>query len=114
MPAAPDSAEHSVSRAEDWRRILEHTHNMKKLAQDGCWPELVALEAERGGLLRQFFSSPKQLGEMQALADDIREILEIDQFVIEAGRQERNRLAQTLVKLTQSRQAQQAYANNSE
>jgi hypothetical protein len=93
--------------------LLTLSRDMLALARAGAWDELVEMEARRGRLLTDFFSTPPITDAAAAIAAAIREILELDREVMNLGIACRDALAAELRGVGTVRAATRAYAENS-
>ena len=96
-------------RAQQARHLLALTREMLELARAKDWPALAMREAERQQTARELFASPVPPEAATAVADCIRELLNIDQELIvltEAGREE---AAQAMNDVRTGQKARDAY-----
>ncbi len=91
-----------------FREILDLARLMRKLASEGDWESVAVMQHRRQQMLESFFASPVD-GHVPELAAAIREMLEIDRFLIEAGRRERDALSESLQGLRQGAAGVAAY-----
>lgn len=84
-------------RARQAQRLLELTREMLELARSKDWPALAVREGERQEVARELFASPVPQAAAAAVADAVRQVLDIDQELIvlaDAGREEAARAMQ--------------------
>ena len=93
---------------ETFAQILELTDQMLNSAKEAQWDDLFSLEKHRDGLIKKYFVDTLLKDEM--LADSVRQVLKKDQQIQNEVRQERDRLAQELKKVTQGKNAVKSYA----
>ncbi len=94
---------------ETFNQILELTDQMLNSAKEEQWDDLFTLEKTRDGLIKKYFVD--SLLKDENLADAVRQVLSKDQQIQNEVRQERDRLAQELKKVTQGKNAVKSYAN---
>ncbi len=94
---------------ETFNQILELTDQMLNSAKEEQWDDLLTLEKTRDGLIKKYFVD--SLLKDENLADAVRQVLSKDQQIQNEVRQERDRLAQELKKVTQGKNAVKSYAN---
>lgn len=78
-------------------RLLALTREMLELARQKDWPALAVREAERQEVARELFASPVPRAAASAVADCVRQVLDIDQELIvlaESGREDAARAMQ--------------------
>jgi len=96
---------------ETFNQILELTDQMLNSAKGARWDDLFTLEKNRDGLIKKYFVDT--LLKDEGLADAVRQVLNKDQQIQNAVRQERDRLAQELKRVTQGKNAVKSYADAS-
>ena len=83
---------------------------MREAAQAGRWEELVTLEEARRPLIESTFPPEGPAESDPRIAEVLREIVAIDQHVMELGAQARDEAAVQLRGLSKGRRAVDAYA----
>ena len=91
-------------------RVLEQTASLHRLVAGGAWQAAAEVEAERRGLLEQFFAVPPPAAELPAILAQLRPLIEANERLIELGAQLRRRTAQESQQATMGRRAVRAYA----
>ncbi|RMG32854.1 MAG: flagellar protein FliT [Gammaproteobacteria bacterium] len=97
----------SADRQQLLEQALRQTHRMLALASEDAWREVVALEAERRAILEQAFATREPLTE--SLAAQVREILALDQVLMEASLRLRDQIGSELGELSRGRRGTEAY-----
>ncbi len=86
---------------------LRQTHRMLELAAQQDWQAVVGLEAERRDLLERAFATREPLTE--ALADCVRQLLDLDKVLLEASVRIRDEVGDELGRLHKGRRGTRAY-----
>lgn len=92
-----------------FNHILEVTDKMLGSASNDQWDELFSLEKQRDALIKKYFINIALKDE--GLAEAIRQVLSKDLEIQVKVKQERDRLGQSLQKMTHGKNAVQSYAN---
>jgi hypothetical protein len=99
------------NKAEDLAQLLELSQSMLVKAQDGLWDDVIVLEAQRQGSMKQFFAEPVHQAHAEAVAAGIKTILALDEKITELAELKRFDTLQLLQTLEQGRKAVKAYAS---
>ena len=100
-----------VDKAQELQQLILLSEEMLTKAQAECWDEVVDLETERFGLIRQFFSQPVHQAHAEAVAAGIQAIQSIDERLKELGALRRFDIMQTLQAMEQGKKAVKAYTS---
>lgn len=90
--------------------VLEQTAHLHRLVAGGAWDAAAAVEAERRGLLEQFFAVPPPPAELPAVVAQLRELIQANERLIELGAELRRSTALESQQATVGRRAVRAYA----
>lgn len=97
----------------DWmpgfKELLALSEFMLAQAEAELWPAVAQLEARRQELLKVLFGQPVPAEVAQAVAGDLRRILDINSRVVALGETVRDAVARELAGLATARRAHQAY-----
>lgn len=104
MPRAADQQALALAR------LLELSDLMLCNAITGLWDSVIELQSLRDGLIREFFSQPLSM-DSGVLASGIQHILECDEQLADAVREERKSLQKQIIADKQSKDVTRAYSN---
>lgn len=90
--------------------VLEQTAHLHRLVAGGAWEAAAAAEAERRGLIQQFFAVPPPAAELPAIVAQLHELIQANERLIELGAELRRATAQESQQATVGRRAVRAYA----
>lgn len=105
----PDSV---VAPRPDWQQIAAMSQAILAAAQANDWDAVSALEPQRRTLMEAFFAYPVGVADADAVAQGIREVLDVDREVMVLCQQTKDALSQQMGQLTQGRRAEAAYTSN--
>lgn len=88
-------------------KILELSGAMLRLSEQQQWEQVAVLEAQRRGIIREYFANPTDRA--ADLAASIRKILELDSQLITRGRRAQTEVLRSLQGLAKGKHAAQAY-----
>jgi Flagellar protein FliT len=100
-----------TDKAQDLKRLIVLSEAMLTKAQAECWDEVIALESERFGLIRQFFSQPVHQAHAESVAAGIQAIQAMDEKLKELGALRRFDILQTLQTMENGKKAIKAYTS---
>lgn len=106
-------SEFTQERDNQWKRIMDLTTEMRRVADTEQWTEVLQMERDRNTLVQEFFSVPANAEEAPTLECGILEILAIDNEIIEVGRASRDNIGCQLSEIKSNRCATAAYVQNS-
>lgn len=106
-------SESTQERDYQWKRIMDLTTEMRRVADAEEWVEVLKMERARNTLIQEYFSVPANAEEAPTLECGILEILSIDNEIIEVGRASRDKFGCKLSEIKSNRRATAAYIQNS-
>ncbi len=115
MPGTPSrrnpvSEDGRVDQDQDtWNRIIGLSKDMLTLARDAQWQAVSGLEAERNGLIRQYFSATHPRERWTRIRPMVDELLSMDKEIEGLCRKGQDDLARDLKSLRRGKIAARAY-----
>jgi len=96
-------------RKQQWQNILQLTQELKQMFVDEEWESMTALESKRQQMLKGYFDTPVSPAEAEDIATEIRQMLHINNEIIEGGQSRQSTLSSSAQQLSNNRQAIHAY-----
>lgn len=108
MKLVSDKA-HIVPRERQLSVIFSITQDMLEKAKNNHWETVISLEAQRHGLIADYFAVPVADQEAPSVAHYINKVLEIDKQLIELGNSGCQHLREDLQKINHGKRAMKGY-----
>ena len=96
-----------------WKPIETLTSKMMKLAEEGEWEEIAALELARRALIESFFEIPVSPDEASEVSERIHSLLAQDKTMMNTGTEASAKILGEIQVFSTGRKAQQAYSEHS-
>jgi len=96
-------------RKQQWQNILQITQQLKQMFADEDWESMTSLEAQRQTMLKGYFATPVSPTEAEDIASEIKQMLHINNEIIQSGQSKQSELSSSALKLSGNRQAIHAY-----
>ncbi|MEE9494460.1 MAG: flagellar protein FliT [Gammaproteobacteria bacterium] len=93
--------------------FIDLSKDMLRHALDGEWEKVSAIEVKRQAVMQQCFAEPAIAEDREKIAAAIHEVLQLNQKISDLGEQSQQSLINSLQTHKQSKQACQAYLDNS-
>lgn len=98
-----------LQRKQQLIAIVDASHEMLRLAQEGEWHRVAESEAARRTQVELFFITPVSADESSEVASVIREVLRLNEQVAELGVRERERIGNEQRTCNRGEHARRAY-----
>ena len=92
-----------------WSQIMKMSQQMLMHAQQGHWPEISRIEAQRQVLIKECFDAPIPLSATATVRNNIKLLMQVDRNVMNLCEEKRNLIAADLNSHRHSRNACQSY-----
>ena len=96
-------------RKQQWQNILQLTQQLKQMFADEEWESMTSLEAQRQEMLKDYFETPVSPAEAENIATEIKQMLRINNEIIQGGQSKQSELSSSALQLSSNRQAIHAY-----
>jgi len=96
-------------RKQQWQNILQLTQQLKQMFADEEWESMTSLEAQRQEMLKGYFETPVSPAEAENIATEIKQMLRINNEIIQGGQSKQSELSSSALQLSSNRQAIHAY-----
>lgn len=102
-----------IERDTVWKRIIELGNGIGTPTDDVDWDEIHGMQSERDKLIRQYFTVSVRGVATSTIAQEIQELLDIDNDIKEQWLRHKFNIGGELCKLNTFRRANLAYLENS-
>jgi Flagellar protein FliT len=96
-------------RKQQWQNILQLTQQLKQMFIDEEWESMTELESKRQQMLKGYFETPVSPAEAEDIASEIKQMLHINNEIIQGGQSKQSKLSSSAQQLSSNRQAIHAY-----